>query len=318
MPSQNSLNNTVIDNDFSVVGDVSANNLLLPHTTKIIGQIKFNNVLMLHIYGLDSDINLFVGKDAGNITLTPGTAKFNTAVGGGAMTPLTTGHDNSAFGVSTLTHLTTGDFNTACGVNSLSELDTGDYNQAYGYNSGRAYDAAESSNICIGNDGVNGENNKLRIGTQGVGNAQQNNCFIAGIHNVTPAGATELVIVDNNGELGSEPRVGGGVIAWTEVTGATQAAAINNGYITNRGAAVTITLPDTAAVGSVLRIVGKLGNWILAQNAGETIHFGNQDTTPGVGGSLTATDASDCVELLCTTANTDWTVMSSIGNLTVT
>lgn len=317
MPSQNALNNTVTDNDFSVVGDVSANNLLLPLTTSTVGQIKFNNVIIVHIFGNATDINLFVGKDAGNTTLTPGTAKFNTAVGGGAMTPLTTGHDNSALGVSSLTHLTSGDYNTACGVNCLSELDTGDYNQAYGYNAGMAYDAGESSNICIGNNGVNGESNKLRIGTQGAGNAQQNNCFIAGIYNVTPGGTTELVIVDSNGELGSEPRVGGGVIAWTEVTGAAQAAALNNGYITNRGAGVTVTLPDTAPVGSVLRIIGKLGNWVLAQNAGETIHFGNQDTTPGVGGSLTATDDSDCVELICTTANTNWTVMSSIGNLAV-
>ncbi len=111
----------------------------------------------------------------------------------------------------------------------------------------------------------------------------------------------------------------GGIVGWTEVTGAAQAGVVNQGYITNRGAGVTVTLPDTAAVGSVLRIAGKLGNWVLAQNAGETVHFGDQDTTPGAGGSLTATDASDCIELVCTTANTDWTIVSSIGgDITVT
>jgi hypothetical protein len=45
--------------------------------------------------------------------------------------------------------------------------------------------------------------------------------------------------------------------------------------------------------------------------------MGNQDTTTGAGGSLTATDPSDGVELLCTTANTDFTVLSSMGNITV-
>ena len=105
---------------------------------------------------------------------------------------------------------------------------------------------------------------------------------------------------------------------WNESTGATQAAAVDNGYVTNRGGGVTVTLPDTAAFGSVVRIAGKLGTWVVAQNAGETIHFGNQDTTVGAGGSLTSTDDSDCVELLCTTANTDWTVLSSVGNITVT
>lgn len=110
--------------------------------------------------------------------------------------------------------------------------------------------------------------------------------------------------------------VGGG-ITWTVVTGATQAAAVNNGYITNRGGGVTVTLPDTAAVGSVVRICGMAGLWVLAQNVGETVYFGSTNTTTGVGGTLTATNAGDCIELVCIVANTDWRVLSSIGNITV-
>lgn len=105
---------------------------------------------------------------------------------------------------------------------------------------------------------------------------------------------------------------------WNEVTGTSQAGAVNNGYITNNAGLVTVTLPDTAAVGDIVRIAGKgAGGWLIAQNAGDTIHFGSSDTTTGVGGSLASTDPSDCVELLCTTANTDFTVLSSIGNITV-
>lgn len=110
----------------------------------------------------------------------------------------------------------------------------------------------------------------------------------------------------------------GGGIDWEEVTETSQAAAVNTGYITNNAGLVTITIPDTAAVGDVIRVVGKgAGLFSIAQNASEIIHFGNLDTTTGVGGSITATHRRDSIELVCSVANTEWTVISSIGNFTV-
>lgn len=107
-------------------------------------------------------------------------------------------------------------------------------------------------------------------------------------------------------------------VSWTEVTGTSQSASVDNGYIANNAALVTITLPDTAAVGSVVKVVGKgAGGWKVAQNASETIHFGSSDTTTGTGGYLQSTNQYDAVELVCITANTDWVVISSIGNITV-
>jgi hypothetical protein len=44
-------------------------------------------------------------------------------------------------------------------------------------------------------------------------------------------------------------------LAWSEVTGTSQNAAVNNAYITNNAALVTVTLPTTAAIGDRLRIV---------------------------------------------------------------
>lgn len=111
---------------------------------------------------------------------------------------------------------------------------------------------------------------------------------------------------------------GGGGITWNEVTGTTQSAAVDNGYITNNASLVTVTLPDTATLGSVVRISGSgAGGWKVAQNAGETIHFGNTDTTTGAGGSLASTNRYDAVELVCITADTDWVVISSVGNITI-
>lgn len=107
-------------------------------------------------------------------------------------------------------------------------------------------------------------------------------------------------------------------LTWSEVTGTSQSAAVNNAYICNNAGLVTVTLPDTAAVGDIVRVVGKgAGGWSVAQNASEIIHFGNLDSTTGVGGSISSTHRRDAVELVCVVANTEWNVISSHGNITV-
>lgn len=110
----------------------------------------------------------------------------------------------------------------------------------------------------------------------------------------------------------------GGVSTWVDVTGTTQAMAVNTGYIANNASLVTLTLPATAAQGTIMRIAGNgAGGWLLAQNASQTVKFGNAATTSGTGGSLASTDAGDAIEILCTSANTTWRVLGAVGNLTV-
>jgi len=105
---------------------------------------------------------------------------------------------------------------------------------------------------------------------------------------------------------------------WSEVTGTSQSAAVNSGYICNNASLVTVTLPTTAAVGDILEVVGKgAGLWRIAQNASEIIHMGNLDSTTGVGGYLEATHRRDAVKLVCVVADTEWNVISSVGNITV-
>jgi hypothetical protein len=107
-------------------------------------------------------------------------------------------------------------------------------------------------------------------------------------------------------------------ILWTEVTGTTQALAVNNGYILNNASQVVATLPSTAAVGTMIEISGKgAGGWKVAQNASQLIRFGSSVTTTGTGGYLSSTNAYDCIRLLCIIANTTWIVLSSVGNITV-
>lgn len=106
---------------------------------------------------------------------------------------------------------------------------------------------------------------------------------------------------------------------WEEVTGTSQSMVSNTGYIANNVALVTLTLPTLSAVGDLLEVVGKgAGGWLIAQNAGQTIHLGNTSTTTGAGGSLASTDRRDAIYLVCTAANTEWTVgCGPQGNITV-
>ncbi len=107
---------------------------------------------------------------------------------------------------------------------------------------------------------------------------------------------------------------------WTEIVAVGPTAmTVSNGYIANNVALVTLTLPATAAVGEYVRVSNKGAGFVtIAQNAGQTIHFGTSDSTPGVGGDITATALYDAVELVCITANTDFSVVSSIGNWVIT
>lgn len=111
-----------------------------------------------------------------------------------------------------------------------------------------------------------------------------------------------------------------GAMDWNEitVTGPT-GMAVDNGYIANNAGVVGLTLPATSAIGDIIKVDGKgAGGWSIGQNAGQTIHFLAQDTTTGAAGSLASTGQYDCVTLRCITANTDFVVETSVGNITVT
>ena len=100
---------------------------------------------------------------------------------------------------------------------------------------------------------------------------------------------------------------------WVNVTSTTQSAAVNTGYIITEASLTTVTLPATAALGSVVEVVGTPTNtsfFTLAANTGQTIQFGNTASTSG--GSWTSTNANDTIRVVCTVANTTWTVTSAI------
>jgi hypothetical protein len=132
----------------------------------------------------------------------------NTATGVQALYRNTTGSRNTASGVGALSSNTTGNTNAAFGNGALFNNTTGGSNTALGYSAG--YNLTGSNNIDIGNLGVAGASNTIRIGNavatvypDGTTHPAQTATFIAGIHGATVAGSA--VTVNNLGQLGVAP-----------------------------------------------------------------------------------------------------------------
>lgn len=158
-------------------------------------------------FGLD---NLLIGVDGSAIT----TADRNVSLGAESLGSVVTGMRNTALGFNALTLLQSSDNNVAVGINALSTLAsgtgenvgigenalanllTGENNVALGTRAGQNYTAAESSNICIASDGLAGEDDTIRIGT----NFTHIRAFFQGISGVTVEGS-EPVAVNSVGQL---------------------------------------------------------------------------------------------------------------------
>jgi hypothetical protein len=151
--------------------------------------------------------------------------------------------------------------------------------------------------------------------------AMTNGQLIIGNTGGTPTAATltagtGISITNGSGSITVAATTVG--ISWTVVTATTQAMAVNAGYVSNNAGLVTLTLPSTAAVGSIIQMQGLgAGGWQIAQNASQLIHIGADVTTTGTGGFLASTNQYDSLTLLCVVANTTWTVLGGPqGNIT--
>lgn len=180
--------------------------------------------------------NTFLGESAGTLPLIdPILAIENVGVGYNTLNSLTSGYsltfvgstsgssvedgvEDTGVGAQALQHIVHSVENTAIGFQALRQLGTttapadhGDSNIAIGYKAGYLYTGDESDNIVIGSQGVLGDVNQIRIGTQG---APHTDCYIAGIWDaVAPLGAFHGVpMVDSDGKLVSTNGTDGQVI----------------------------------------------------------------------------------------------------------
>lgn len=133
-----------------------------------------------------------------------------------------------------------------------------------------------------------------------------NNLNIIGAGSISTSGAGSTVTITGTG----------GGLGWQEITvvGPT-ATSVNMGYITNNVARVELTLPLLSVLGANIRVVGKgAGGWQINQNAGQNIVLDAASTTVGVGGNLQSDAFGESIDLICTTADTTWTIADGIGN----
>lgn len=183
-------------------------------------------------------------------------------------------------------------------------------------------DAANTINL-VG-DGVNietvGSLNTVTVKLIGTTQyAVQVGSATNGLSSLALGNAGEVLTSNGAGADPSWQPASGGGFTWQVDTGVATNMVTLNGYIANNGAQTVFTLPATAAVGDTFRVTGmnNATGWKIAQNAGQTIHFGAIDTTTGATGYLESTATYDAVELVCNVANTDFIILSSVGNISV-
>lgn len=241
----------------------SFNFLALPDTNNPLttGYISFNGQPVIALYGGYANQNIFIGGLSGNAA---NTGIQNTALGYGALLSLTSGTTNVALGNLAMPLLTTAvanvavgqgalnsvidsgsnvavgqgaldllsstgggnGFNVAIGSSALDSITSGVNNIGVGTASGSSFVSTESNNIIIGSTGITGDNNQIRIGTQGTGDGEQNLCNIAGIYGSTVGATNAAVFIDNSGNLGTVGGSGGGVSSITGDSGGAQTGAI--------------------------------------------------------------------------------------------
>lgn len=118
---------------------------------------------------------------------------------------------------------------------------------------------------------------------------------------------------------GSVTIAASGGLTWQTIS-ASQALVASNGYICiSPGGALSLSLPATAAVGTIIEVVlAGATSWTLTQGAGQRVFMGNVSSTLGATGTVASTAAGDSIRMVCTVANTTWYVISSIGNINLT
>lgn len=111
---------------------------------------------------------------------------------------------------------------------------------------------------------------------------------------------------------------GSGGFNWTHVTSGSQQLASNSGYVIDNGASlVTLTLPLASAIGDQIDIVGRsAGLWKVVYTIGQNIILGSTASTVTTG-NIASTRAADSLTMICTQTNNEWTVLGSMGNITI-
>jgi len=130
---------------------------------------------------------------------------------------------------------------------------------------------------------------------------------------ITPGVGIDILNTPNNITISLANPSG---LAWnTNATVGPIALAVNNGYVLTNAAAVMLTLPAVAALGSQIYITttdAAAGGFQINQNAGQNIVMSDRASLVGVGVYVNTTAGLpvqyQTMILICTTVNTQWTI----------
>lgn len=267
---------------------ISSGNVTIPTTSSTIGQIVQNGNRLLHTYGGDGaggglDSNLFLGKNAGNFTLTvAANIGGNVGIGQRALESLVAGQENFAMGYRSLGALTGSSTsnayrNVGIGNYSLYQLTTGHNNLGLGYGAGNLLTSSESSNIYLNNAGVLGESNKCRIGAgTGTGDGQLNAMFLYGTYNTAVGATAGVALIDSSAQIGglngsaNTVLVGGTKPSFTGSPSVSGSITAGTGITVTAGG-ITFTTTGTNGITSIDtfgRTIGGSGIPVLVDNTG--------------------------------------------------
>jgi len=107
-------------------------------------------------------------------------------------------------------------------------------------------------------------------------------------------------------------------MTWQTIT-ADSTALPNYGYFTAGTGTRAVTLPESADIneGDVIGIAYSAAPWTVQQNAGQSIVFGDQTTTVGVGGYISSTLPGDALTLVYRGDESFQVLPGAIGNITI-
>lgn len=256
----------------------------------------------------------------------------NTLLGLGAGDAGISGTNNTSLGKESLNVISTGSSNIAIGYQAMGATTTGSSNIVIG-GGGANSSTLGSNNIIIGNpSAVPGAVSNQTV----IGNDTTVEVYISGVEDINVGSVSKVVTMDAD-QLGTATITGGTGItvtptantitisasgsgfSWNDVISGSANLVAENGYVIHNAGATTLTMPTSASLGDTIQIVGRQGIWAIIYGAGQYIQFGTQDTTI-TSGQLSATNASDCVTLVCIIPSGTvpiFAVTTSIGNITV-
>ena len=188
---------TALGEDALISNTTGTDNVALGHealssnTTGLNNTATGDDALTANITGFNNTAYGWHAMDSNTIGLR------NTGIGCDGLSGNTTGSNNTAVGTRALVKNTNGNNNVAMGLQAGENNVSGSNNVLLGFSAGR-FLTNGSNNIDIGNPGVAGESNTIRIGQVGTGTAT----FIAGINGTAVAGGV-TVLVNSNGQLGT-------------------------------------------------------------------------------------------------------------------